>query len=185
MKFQKKHIVLGTLIIALGAAVYINWQFASNQNLERSSNELGSAQYVNATSSTEKTSTYDQVEVTSNMTGEQQAYFANARNERDQTQDKIIDTANEVLSSDKSSDDDKNAAIENIKQLLKNFTYQDSIESILKAKGFTQCLCYISDQGCNVIVLKDEMNDTSAVMIKAAVTSQIDMSFDSITIVEV
>lgn len=185
MKFQKRHIVLGTLVVALGAAVYLNWQFSEIQTSKSNTKELGSAQYVNATTATQNSSTYDEAAQTANMTGKQQSYFANARNERDQTQDKIIDTANEILAKEDSAVEEQTAAIENIKQLLKNFTYQDSVESILKAKGFTQCLCYISDQGCNVVVLKDEMNETSALMIKDAVNSQIEMSFDSISIVEV
>lgn len=185
MKIQKKHIVLGTLVIALGAAVYLNWQFSESQNVKTTSKELGTAQYVNATTPEEKTSTYDEAVQTSNMTGEQQAYFANAKNERNQTQDKIIDTANEVLNNENVSDDEANEAIESIEKILKDFTYQDSIESVLKAKGFTQCVCYISEQGCSVVVLADEMNETSALMIKDAVTSQIDIPFDDITIVEV
>lgn len=184
MKIQKKHIVLGTLVIALGAAVYLNWQFSENQSLKTTSKELGTAQYVNATSPSENESTYDEAVQSSNMSGEQQSYFAEARNQRDQTQDKIIDTANEVLEKAKDSEESEEA-IEDIEKMLKNFTYQDSIESILKAKGFSQCLCYISDEGCDVIVLKDEMNETSAIMIKDAVTSQIDIPFDNITIAEV
>lgn len=188
MKIQKRHIMLGTLVVALGAAVYLNWQFAgADVSKQSSAKELGAAQYVNATTSASKsgTSTYDEAAQTSNMTSEQQQYFAKAKNERDQTQDKILDTANEILNRDNDDDDENAEAIENIKQLLRNFTYQDSIESVLKAKGFSQCLCYISEEGCSVVVLKDEMNETSALMIKAAVTSQIDISFDNITIVEV
>lgn len=187
MKIQKKHIILGTLIFALGTAVYLNWQFSGDLNMTPSSSqELGKAQFVNATtnSDNESVSTIDEAVSTSNMTTEQQEYFANAKNQRDQTQDKILDTATEIINSNDSSQDEKNESIENIKQLLKNFTYQDSIESVLKAKGFSECLCYISDNGCSVIIPKDEMNDTSALMIKAAVTSQIDISFENITIVE-
>ena len=30
MKFQKKHIISAALVLALGAAVYVNWQFGSS-----------------------------------------------------------------------------------------------------------------------------------------------------------
>ncbi len=185
MKIQKKHLVLATLVIALSGAVYLNWQFAENKNTQAVSKELGEAKYVNATAPPSAKSTVDEAVETANMTGEQQEYFANARNQRDQTQDKILDTSSEILQSDSASGEDCKAAVEQIEKLLKNFTYQDSIESILKAKGFSQCLCYISDQGCSVVVLKDEMNETSSLMIKDAVTSQVDIPFDNITIAEV
>lgn len=63
------------------------------------------------------------------------------------------------------------------------FTVQDSIESIIKAKGFTECLCYISDEGVTVIVPDSELNDTSVLVIDDAVTSHYDVDYDDISIV--
>lgn len=183
-KIEKRHLVLGTLLVALGAAVYLNWQFGVSQSMP-TSKELGTAKYVNATTYSQDTTTTDEAVQTSNMTSDQQNYFANARNQRDQTQAEIIETANKVLQDENSSDEQVATSIESINIILKNFTHQDSVESILKAKGFTQCLCYISDKGCSVIVLKEEMNETSAIMIKDAVNSQVDISFENISIVEV
>ena len=185
MKIGKKHIILGTLVIALSAAVYLNWQFAENKSVSTTSKELGEAKYVNATVDNSAQSTLDEAVQTANMTGEQQEYFANAKNQRDQTQDKILDTANEVLQNESAESEECKSAVESIEKLLKDFTYQDSIESVMKAKGFSQCLCYISDNGCSVVVLKDEMNETSSIMIKDAVTSQVDIPFENITIAEV
>lgn len=184
-KIEKRHLILGTLLVALGAAVYLNWQFGVSQNVDTTSKELGTAKYVNATVYTEPESTQDQVSQTSNMTSQQQAYFSDAKNQRSQTQDKILETANAVLQNEKATDEEIKEAVESINELLKTFTYQDSIESVLKAKGFSQCLCYITEDSCNVIVLQEEMNETSAIMIKDAVNSQIEIPFDNISIVEV
>ena len=60
---------------------------------------------------------------------------------------------------------------------------QDSIESIVKAKGFADCLCFISDMGVTVIVPDNELNDTSALLIDDAVTSHYNVSYDKISIV--
>ena len=44
MKFQKKYIVLATLVLALGTAVYVNWQFAgAKANLEKKQLDFGIA----------------------------------------------------------------------------------------------------------------------------------------------
>ena len=96
-KIEKRHLILGTLLVALGAAVYLNWQFGVSQNVDTTSKELGTAKYVNATVYTEPESTQDQVSQTSNMTSQQQAYFSDAKNQRSQTQDKILETANETI----------------------------------------------------------------------------------------
>ena len=52
MAFGKRQLVLAALVVALGAAVYLNWQFSDNKDLvatgtTASNKELGQAQYVN------------------------------------------------------------------------------------------------------------------------------------------
>ena len=51
MKFGKRQLVLAALVVALGAAVYLNWQFADNSSLiqQTSANankQIGQAQFV-------------------------------------------------------------------------------------------------------------------------------------------
>ena len=52
MKFGKKQLVLASLVLALGAAVYLNWQFAGTDRLpvgdsSSETSQLGAAQLVN------------------------------------------------------------------------------------------------------------------------------------------
>ena len=180
MKFQKKYVVLAALVLALGTAVYINWQFAGS-NSAVTSKELGAASYVNATVSSQ--STGDEAVQTSALSKDQKNYFATERTKRQNTQDKIIDEANKVFDLEGVTDDAKSEAQKNVEKLLKTFTIQDSIESIVKAKGFSECLCFISDEGVTVIVPDTELNDTSSLLIGDAVTSHYEVDFDDISIV--
>ena len=50
MKSKKKYIVFASLVLALSAAVYINWQL-SGAKTPKSAKELGAASYVSATAS--------------------------------------------------------------------------------------------------------------------------------------
>jgi stage III sporulation protein AH len=179
MKFQKKYIVLAALVLALSAAVYVNWQF-SDTSQSTTSKELGAASYVNATVSTQ---TADEAVQTSALSKEQENYFATERTKRQTTQDKIIDEAQDIFNMENASDDDKNEAYENVETIIKNFTIQDSIESIIKAKGFSDCLCYISDESVTIIVPDSELNDSSALVIDDAVVSHYDTDYENISIV--
>ena len=85
MKFQKKHVIAAALTLALGAAVYVNWQFTSNNST--GVKELGAASYVNATAC----ATADEAKQTSAVSKEQQSYFAAERTKRQSTQDKVLD----------------------------------------------------------------------------------------------
>ena len=155
MKFQKKHIISAALILALGAAVYVNWQFGA----------------------------CDEAVKTSALSEEQRNFFASERTKRQAAQDKIIDKAKDVLDLDSSTEEEKSEAQKSAAQIIKYFSLQESIESIIKAKGFSECLCYISDMGVTVIVPQKELNDTAALLIDDAVTSHYKVSYDKISIV--
>ncbi len=178
MKFQKIYIVLAALVLALGTAIYVNWQFGGAQNT--SAKELGAASYVNATV---PCATADEAVSTSALSKEQENYFSTERTKRKSIQDEVIDKANETLGLENVSDEDMTDAQRSIEKILKNFTTQDSIESIVKAKGFSECLCYISDNGVSIIVPDSELNDSSALVIDDAVTSHYEVAYEDISIV--
>lgn len=181
IKIKKRHIVLTALVLALGAAVYLNWQFGSSDftsEATQTGNSLGEATYVSTNEAT-----VDQQVV--KMTTEQEQYFAQAENKRKEAEDEVIEISKEVLTLSESSDEAKTEAVEKADEIEKRILNQSNIESVLNAKGFSRCLCLISDEGCNVIVLKDEMNESSTLIIKDAVSSQIEMDFDDIKVVEI
>lgn len=182
MKKFKKQFLAAALVLALGAAVYLNWSVSTPKTVSKT---LGESKYVNATVST--TATPDEAESvsTSETTTKREAFFASAKTERDRTQDKIIDKASEILLLDTTSEEERTEAQNQVAAVIKNFTLQDSIETTLKAKGFSDCLCYINEQGCTVTVSKKDIRKNSQVLIKATIKSASNISFDKITIVTI
>lgn len=112
MKSKKKYIVFASLVLALSAAVYINWQL-SGAKTPQSAKELGAASYVSATASASD----DEVQQTAALSNESKSYFSAERTKRQATQDKIIDDAKEIFNLESSSDADKSEA----KRMLKSF----------------------------------------------------------------
>lgn len=181
-KIKKRHIVLAALILALGAAVYLNWQYSSTGSLiAPSSKELGEVTYVNA----DTKATEDEIQTTSNEQSGAAAYFAQAKTERQQTQDSVVNTAKEVLELSQSDEEAKEEAAERLSELEERLLAQSNIEGVLKAKGFSDCLCFISDEGCTVALIKSEMTENTPLIVKDAVCSQYEIDFNDITIVEV
>lgn len=177
MKFQKKHVISAALILALGAAVYVNWQFGGAAKTPVK--ELGATSYVNAT----VTATADEATSKSSLSKAQQALFAAERTKRQNTQDAAMEQAQKAFDLENTKEEDKTEAQKSVEKLLKDFTVQDSIESIIKAKGFSDCLCCISDEGVTVIVPKNQINDTAALVIDDAVTSHYSVSYENISII--
>ena len=50
-------------------------------------------------------------------------------------------------------------------------------------KGFSDCLCTVTDEGVTVIVPKEQLNDTAALVIDDAVTSHYSVDYEKISIV--
>ena len=70
-------------------------------------------------------------------------------------------------------------------KIEKYITYQTNIENLLKAKGFTDCLCCITEKGCSVVVPKEDMKKSSPMIIKDVVYGQTGINFENITITEI
>lgn len=220
MKIQKRHILLGSLVLALGAAVYLNWQFTGNDDMLTvdASKKLGEAQYVNGdiTEETQEAGLFDSIfggdndsskestgentsegadaaEATENteasegaeLSKEQTEYFSTVRNDRQQTQSAVMEDAKEILTLSESSEEAKEEAAESASQLEKLILAQSNIENLLKAKGFSDAVCFISDQGCSVVVAAQSLDENGAVLIKDAVMSQIELASDQIKIVQI
>ncbi|MGN0489234.1 MAG: SpoIIIAH-like family protein [Ruminococcus sp.] len=210
MKKLKKHFLAATLVLALGAAVYLNWSLSTTK---QTSKVLGESKYVNATlttetvanksksantatqktsnskSKTDTTSSSQKSKSTENNTSKLSAkeleFFAQAETKRKQTQDEIIDKANQILELESTSENERTEAQLQVAGVIKNFTLQDTIETTLVAKGLSKAICYVNDQGCIVGVLKSELNDSTTMIIKATVQSVTNIDFDKITIITV
>ena len=181
MKIKKQHILAAALILALGAAVYINWQFSGTPLISPASKELGAATYV----SNDAEATSDEALTTANAELTPEGKLTQARTERAQAQDKALSEAKNILELSDSSDEAKTEAVKSADAIEKRILAQSNVESILKEKGFRDALCYISDGGCTVTVLKDDMKDDSPLIIKDAVLSQLDIEFNNIVIIDV
>lgn len=179
MKFQKRHLVLASLVLALAAAVYLNWQFSDSAPQSTSvSKELGAATYVNTS-----VSTSDQE--TAQVANQSNDYFATTLVERDKAIDKAIDTAQETLKLAESTEDAKTLAVEQLNKLEDIVVAQSAVESTLKAKSYSQCVCIITDNSCTVSLLKDDIDKNTPLIVKDAVTSSYDISFSDVTILEI
>lgn len=181
MKIQKKHILVSALVLALGAAVYLNWQFSGTPLISPTAKELGAATYV----SKDTGATVDQVQSTAKTVLTPEDKIAKARTERTQAQDKALDEAKNIITLSDSSDNAREKAVEITGEIEKRILAQSNIENILEAKGFNNALCYISDGGCTVTVLSDSMNDDSPLIIKDVVMSQTEVDFNDIVIVKI
>lgn len=197
MAFGKRQLVLAALVLALGAAVYINWQFTDNENLMAtntvtSTKELGEAAYVNneITSQTTTTTTGSETAQNQSTTGTGQAsssedYFNQAQLARQKSRDEAMDLLKEIIESAKSSDQAKATAVEQAAAISKNIEQEANIENLLKAKGFPNCVAFIQNGECSVVISCPKgLMESDAITIKDVVSGQTCIPYDKIKIIE-
>lgn len=189
MKIKKRHIVLASMVLALSTAVFLNWQLSGSSTISEADTkrELGVATYVNRNVN----STSDEVMVSAaldeydaKLSDEQTDYFATTKIDRQKTQDEMIALAKQVLELSESSEEAMEEAAEQLSKLEDNMLSQNRIESTLRAKGFSECLCWLDDSSCTIIVLEEEMQENSALIIMDCVSDVADLPFENISIVE-
>lgn len=185
MKFGKRQIILGALILALGSAVYLNWQFGSvapvNKDIpttgEVSTDEiedenLGIAQLVN-NSYVETVNDEVPAAATNSMT--------DARLARQTARDEAIQILDDVLKDVEADSDSKKAAVDESAKIAQTMLKETTAESLLKAKGIDNSVVFMSDSECNVIV--EKIGDNTLI-IQEIVTEQTGLTVDKIHIIE-
>jgi len=186
MIFGKRHIVLGTLVVALVGAVYLNYVFVSkgntldNTEIVDTTKNLGDAKLVNKTSSTES-----KAAVTSNAAEAGNEYFVNARLSREQTREKALEIINEALKDAKITTEDKNNVMAQLTTIAKFVELEGKLENLIKAKGFTDCLVILEGNSADVIVKSAGLKANESMQIKDIVINTAKLSAENIKIVEV
>lgn len=190
MKIEKKQIVLASLVLALGAAVYLNWQFSDNDLLQTSADgAIGEAQLVNNQSdesvknedNSDKKEDSSKSDKSDSKTSADE-YFAEVRTQRQKSQDEALDKAEDILEAASSDETAKNEALKSAKQIANIYQQQTNIESLIKAKGFSDCVAFIQNDECSIVLKKSEMNNETNLVIKDIVNGQSGIEVERIKI---
>lgn len=194
MIIGRKHFVLAALIIALGAAVYLNWQFTPSESMitdviSENSEDITSSEQEYVSAATQPSSTdasTNSYEAEAVEAGKKTSYFEEARAERKKTRDDAIAMLQEVIDNAALDSAQKGEAANTAAAIAENMEKESSIESLVKAKGYKDCVVVISDMQVNVIIPTGDSGLTAAdaALIKDIVIGQIEISPSCIKIIE-
>lgn len=167
----KKQIVFFGLIVALAAAVYVNWYYTKPMSeIDRgvpadttAAENLGAAQYVNAGSSD---------------------YFEAAELKRTQAHADAQTALTQVIENKEADEKDKQSARDALSKLSANIKAEAEIENLITAKTGGKALVSLGDTA-EVVLAKGTLNEQSAVQIKEIIVNKTEISAEKITLVEV
>ena len=202
MKLQHKGrgVTLATLVLALGAAVYMNWNFARN-----APDTAGiEPEAVSASVQTEDVAVYDPLgtepaEETANKNyGEAQLvsasqdsgsdFFESARMARTKARDEALDSIQKTLKNTGLSDEEKEKLTEELELQISNITSETSLENKIKAKGFADCVVTLGQARADVTVMteNDALSADEVTQIRDVLLSSCEgLEAQNITVTEV
>ena len=182
MKTWKKNLVAAAVLVTVCTGIYVNWLYT----------EQNTAQDLTDTLDAEKVMSDDTLVLSGDDavlaaaeadTGSD--YFAAVRLSRQQARDSAVSLLQDVsVNSDQTKAEESAAELEDIVQTALT---EAQIESLIIAKGYTDCVAYMSSKGISVAVSAPEggLKQEDVAVIADIVMAQSEYTLDEIRVVEV
>lgn len=180
MKIWKKNLVAAALLVTVCAGIYVNWIYTEEEAVMELTQTLDEEKIL----SEDMLVMADEMETeTVNTTASD--YFAAVRLSRQEARDSAVTMLQEAMAYGESAEDTgANAQLEGIVQMA---LCEAQIESLVIAKGYTDCVAYIADDGISVAVAAPEggLQQEDVAVIADIVVNQSEYNMDQIRVVEV
>jgi len=115
--------------------------------------------------------------------GEENDYFTATALTRDQSRDEAIDVLKLVTENAEATEEVKAEAAAKISKIAVDIQNEANIESLVKAKGFEECVAVIADNAASVIVKAETLQANEAAQILAIVYETTGISPENISII--
>ena len=206
-KLKSRGATAVVLTLALGAAVYLNWSFSreappslvvsdtAGEAVETSAQaaEPITDPLVLETAAGADTQMMSAEETANKNYGEAQLvsvneFFESARLTRSKARDEALDTLKKSLKDTKLTSEEKEQLTTQLSDRISNITLETKLETLIKSKGFTDCVVNLEGSKANVTVMteSDALNAEEVTRIRDALLSQCKgLTAQDITIVEV
>lgn len=178
MVVKKRHLIVATLIVALSAAIFVNWYYTKPKTATTSGQvekttvlssqvqdeaSLGDAQLVNATAN---------------------KYFSDAKIKRNEAHDEALEALNDIIKDSSSDSSAKSQAQKDLSKISNDIKLEADIENLITAKIGSECLVIINSEKIEVIVPKGTVDETVNTQIVDIVLKQNENFSENITIIE-
>lgn len=179
-----------------GEAEYVNTQNGDEQK-DGTASADGSSKEAEETaakkSSSKSKASSKKSEKDENMGTKEQAstaksstkYFTEARTNRTKTRDEALDKLQKSLKDASITADEKEKLTAELSYIVKAIESESKIESLVKAKGFEDCLVYLNDEKADIVVKTEGLTPETANQIKEIVIREASVEAENISIVEV
>lgn len=164
-----RNIIIASSLVLIGAAVILNFVFFGN-----SQPAVADGEPLGETGG----------EIVEDVVYAEDSYFASAQLSRQQSRDQAIAVLQTVIESSTADAATKEAASADINRIASEIQTEANIETLIKSKGFEECVAVISEGTASVIVASDGLMPNELSQIKEIVWEQAGIDPVNIKIIE-
>ena len=177
MKIWKKNLVVTAVLLTVCGGIYVNWMYGQDQAVSELTDTLDGDKILSA----------DQLVMAGDATENSNTmvdYFAAVRLSRQEARDNAVSLLQEAMAYGEGSSTTTSAELE---EIVNTALCEAQIESLVIAKGYTDCVTYIADNAVSVAVAAPEggLQEPDVAVISDIVVTQSGYTMDKIYVVEV
>ncbi|MBP3309738.1 MAG: SpoIIIAH-like family protein [Ruminococcus sp.] len=177
----KKQIIMACLTLMLTIAVYINYVTAPELK--------GKADKTAASAEGSESINYGDTEFVNadaeSLSAEATDYFAQARLDKMNNRDEAVQTLQTIIGGGDITEDEMVVNALDAVQVSKLIESEGTIESLVKAQGFEDCVAYLDGETAKVVVKTQGLDKAQAASIKEIILGVTEVSAQNIRIFEV
>ena len=171
---KRRQLILATLVVALGAAVFVNWYYTGNNPTIQSPEETTSSDYVQNLGEAKYV----------NASGEEADYFSAVKLNRQKSRDEALDALNKSLEKAKTGSEEAKEITKSIDTLTAQIKLESDVEALISAKLASECVVVINEKSAQVVVSKDALSEDAALQIIDVITTNTELTADKIKITQ-
>lgn len=184
----KKQIIMTCLTLMLAIAVYIN--YAASPKLSKDGNSVevaemgdtvnyGETEFVAAEGEVAK----DDKDAAAKETAAD--YFAQARLDKMNNRDEAVQTLQSIMGGGDLTEDELVVNALDAVEVSKLIESEGTIESLVKAQGFEDCVAYLDGESAKVVIKTEGLDKAQAAAVKEIIMSESNVLAENIRIFEV
>lgn len=185
MKIWKKNVIAAAVLVTVCAGIYINWTYSKEQETAELTDVLDAEKVMSddllVLDNAQAAVAADELE-TNTITD----YFAAVRLSRQEARDSAVNLLQEAMAYTDDAAEVKESSGQ-LDALVETALSEAQIESLVIAKGYADCVAYMSDEGISVAVAAPEggLQAEDVAVIADIVMTQSDYGMEEIRVVEV
>lgn len=181
-KNWKKNLTAAGVLFVVCVGIYMNWMYTKDEQVANLTDKLDSDKLLSEAGLVLDSENVQDVDNPENTLTD---YFAAVRLSRQEARDSAVGLLQEAMA----YGDSEQAAQSGVQleQLIQTGLCEAQIESLIIAKGYVDCVAYMSEDGISVAVATPEggMQQTDVAVIADIVMTQTDYAIGQIRVVEV